>query len=200
VLHHIRGEVIAHTPGEVIVETGGLGYRVQVSLRTAETLPSEGQIHLYLYQQVREDGISLFGFATPAERSVFEHLLQVKGVGAKLALKILSTYSPAQVVRVVSAGDVPVLQRVKGLGHRKAELVVATLRNALPEVPDDLSGTPGAAEPPLAAESLAQADAILGLCRLGYTRKQAESAVRSAARRLGASASLEDLIRESLRQ
>jgi Holliday junction DNA helicase RuvA len=198
VLHHIRGEVTAHTPGEVIIECGGLGYRVHVSLRTSETLPDRGEVTLLLHQQVKDDGITLFGFGTPAERSIFEHLLQVTGVGAKLAIKILSTLAPAHVARAISAGNPAVIQGVKGVGRRKAELIVATLRDTLDHLVDEGDEAEPGEEPTLDPGDLRVADAILALGRLGYTRKQAEGAIARVAGTLGSEATLEELIRAAL--
>lgn len=138
---------------------------------------------------VKEDELSLYGFATETERSTFEHLIEVNGVGAKLALKILSTFPPARVATAISEGDVDTIQQVKGVGRRTAEVIVATLRKALVH----LAGEPGD------RGDMSQADAILALVRLGYSRKQAESAAEKACAAVGSGATLTEIISQALR-
>jgi len=193
VYHALSGTIVQSTPGLVVLAVGGIEFEIQVSLLTYESLIGETEARLLVREQISETAHQLFGFGSPDERAIFDHLIQVSGVGAKMALKVLSNYPPDRVAQLITAGDAPSLQHVKGLGRKKAELIVASLRTALAGFAPAL---PGAVTP----AGTKAGDAILALQRLGYTRSQSEAAASKATQALGEESTLEAVILEALRR
>lgn len=191
----IRGELIEKRPGSVIVETQGIGYQVFVSLSTFYDLPETSQgVRLYTYTHVREDLLQLFGFSTFREKEIFQTLLGVSGIGPKLALNILSGIAPAELVASLQAEDVARLTAIPGVGRKTAERLVFDLKEkigkiaASGEAPKEKKG---------GKDRLAE-DVISALVNLGYRKNQAEAVVERIWR-LRPEASLEEILRESLR-
>ena len=194
---YVRGRLTAKAPGLAIVEAGGVGYGLRISLATYERLPEVGaECRLLSRLMVREDAHELVGFAEEAERQVFDVLLSVSGVGANLALAVLSTLRPAELAEAVRTDNHAVLRRVKGLGQKKSELIILELRGKLDELALDArpASDAGAAFPAGPAE-----DAVGALMALGYSRNEAQDAVGRARRELGGPAPVEELIRRALR-
>lgn len=167
----LRGTLAVRDPSGIVVETpGGVGYLVEVPLGTFERLPAIGaEVRLLTELVVREDAWMLFGFDGLIERAVFRRLMGAAGVGARLALAILSTLGAERTVRAVRDKDLAVLASVSGIGRKKAERIVLELGDRM----DDL---PAAAPVPSPA-----ADAVRALVALGYPAAQADAAVRAAA-------------------
>ncbi|MEI2720409.1 MAG: Holliday junction branch migration protein RuvA [Gemmatimonadales bacterium] len=167
----LRGTLAVRDPSGIVVETaGGVGYLVEVPLGTFERLPAVGaEVRLLTELVVREDAWMLFGFDGLIERAVFRRLMGAAGVGARLALAILSTLGAERTVRAVRDKDLAVLASVSGIGRKKAERIVLELGDRM----DDL---PAAAPVPSPA-----ADAVRALVALGYPAAQADAAVRAAA-------------------
>ncbi len=157
----LRGTLVARGPGgEVVVEVGGVGYRVLVPTGTAAALSAGGDVFLFVHTHVREDAIVLYGFGQDDERRSFEALLAAHGVGTSLALAVLSALSPRALTAAVLEGDVDTLCSVPGIGRKTAARLVLDLKSRL-EVPDLLpavAGTPGSA----------RAEARAALAELGY--------------------------------
>jgi Holliday junction DNA helicase RuvA len=196
VYHHIRGQLLAKSPGSAVIEAGGVGYHLRVSLATFERLPAVGaECRLLARLMVREDAHELVGFLDEAERQVFDVLLSVSGVGTNLALAVLSGISPEELAEAVRSNNPATLRRVKGLGEKKSERIVLELRG---RVEDLLAGRRSAASAPTGPAGAAE-DAIGALVALGYTRGEAQEAVARARRELGAAAAVEELIRRALR-
>lgn len=166
----LRGTLAVRDPAGIVVETtGGVGYLVEVPLGTFERLPAVGaEVRLLTELVVREDAWMLFGFDGIVERAVFRRLMGAAGVGARLALAILSTLGAERTVRAVRDKDLAVLASVSGIGRKKAERIVLELADRM----DDL---PAAAPVPSPA-----ADAVRALVALGYPAAQADAAVRAA--------------------
>jgi holliday junction DNA helicase RuvA len=195
--HHLRGQLAAKSPGTAILEAGGVGYGLRISLATYERLPAAGaECRLLTRLIVREDAHELFGFAEETERRLFDALTSVSGVGANLALAVLSTLSPAELAEAIRTDNPATLRRVKGLGQKKSELVVLELRGRIEEL---CAGARPAAAAGVGALSGPAADAVGALVALGYTRGEAQEAVGRARRELGGSPGAEDLIRVALR-
>ena len=186
----VRGSVIERTmAGEVLVEVGGVGYRVQVPLGTVPSLEPGGQTFLFTHLHVRDDAMILFGFPTRDERDTFESLIGATGVGPKLALAILSVHSPNDLRRCLAEDDLDALVLVPGVGKRTAQRLLIELKSRL-EVPDlDLTGVPGA------ANTNARAEVRDALTNLGYSTDE----VREALGQLGDDGTVEDLLRNALR-
>ncbi|WP_298721636.1 Holliday junction branch migration protein RuvA [uncultured Ferrovibrio sp.] len=184
-----------------ILDVGGVGYQVFCSARTLRSLPRPGEaVKLYIETHVREDHIHLYGFATEAERGWFNLLQTVQGVGAKVALGILSTLSPDELVRAIASADKTMLNRCDGVGPKLAARLVTELKDKVGGI--DLG--PGLQAPPGGADAEnangAVADALSALVNLGYKRAEAFGAVTAAARSLGDKANVQDLIRAGLKE
>ena len=188
----LRGKVEAKTPGQVLVDVGGVVYEVAVSLQSFARLPAEGAtVRLDVVTHLREDGITLFGFLDRAEKSVFNLLRLVNGVGPKLALNILSGLPAAELRSALASGDVQRLVRVPGVGKKIAERLVLELRERAREE-EVASGV----EPVTSDVERRNQEAISALVNLGYRRPDAEKVLADVA----AEVPLEEAIRDALRR
>jgi len=180
-----------------VIDVGGVGYLVHASTRTLAALPPPGApVRLFVETQMRDDRIQLFGFLAAGERDWFQLLLKVQGVGARVALAILSVLGPDELLTAVAAQDKAAIARANGVGARLAQRVVSELK----AVVGDLALGHGAASPVIVAERGPSADAVSALVNLGYRRSEALAAVAGAARALGPEAAVETLIRAGLRE
>lgn len=171
----VRGTLTLRDPEGIVVETGGgIGYLLEVPLGVFERLPAAGApVHLHTELVVREDAWALYGFDAPMERVVFRRLMGASGVGARLALAILSALGPERTVRAIREKDLAALASVPGIGRKKAERLALELGDRLDDLP---SGTPGATE----VAGSPSADAVRALVALGYPAPAADAAVRAA--------------------
>jgi Holliday junction DNA helicase RuvA len=180
-----------------VVVVGGVGYLVHGSTRTLSALPTPpATARLLVETQVREDAITLYGFADAAERDWFRLLTTVQGVGGRVALNILSVLSPGELVAAISAGDRGSLTRAAGVGARLAVRVLTELRDKVGAMPSGPGFAPVLPSAPPGVES----DALSALVNLGYRRPEAQSAVARVIERLGDAAPLNDVIRASLQE
>jgi len=194
---YVSGKLAAKKLTEVVVDVQGLGYRLLIPTSTYEVLPEVGApVHLLTHYYVREDAVLLFGFATEAERTLFEVLLGVSGVGPRLALAALSALSPVQLHEAVTTGDVQTLKRIPGVGQRLAERLIVELRDRL--APLDLAELTPAGVNDVRAQ--ARADALAALEALGLPRAAAERSLRKVLREHPGIQSAEELIRLALRE
>lgn len=179
-----------------IVDVGGVGYLVLASTRTLSALPAGTVATLLTEMQVREDAITLFGFADAAERDWFRLLLTVQGVGARVALNILSALSPRELVAAIQAGDRGALTRAAGVGAKLAVRLLTELRERAGAMPTGIGFSP-VLPPPLSGS---EADALSALANLGYRRAEASPVVARVIARLGEQAASGAVIREALRE
>lgn len=188
---HLRGKLLAKHPNQAIVETGGVGYDVIISVPTFSALPALGsEVAFHVHTHVREDVLALYGFLQPTEKHLFEKLITVSGIGPKLAITILSGIpDTAQMMAAIRGGDHARLTRIPGIGKKTAERLVLELRDKLPPV--------GVAEPPLAASSPVEEDVLSALANLGYRQAEAERAIAQVAKN-GKGASFDTLFRDAL--
>ena len=129
---HLRGRLIAKHPNQAIVEAGGVGYDLTISVPTFSELPAAGEeVSLHVHTHVREDAIALFGFLRPREKQLFERLLTVSGIGPKLAITILSGMAADEMVGAIRGNDIARLTRIPGIGRKTAERMVLELRDKL---------------------------------------------------------------------
>lgn len=192
----LRGTVEALDEDRCVVDVNGVGYLVMASTRTLAALPQPpGVARLLVETQVREDAIALYGFAEPSERDWFRLLLTVQGVGARVALNLLSALSPADLVRAIAAGDRGSLTRAAGVGAKLAVRLLSELRDKAGAMPVGI----GAVVAPVAAAG-PEADALSALANLGYRRAEALPAVERVLARLGEGAAVGQIIRESLQE
>ena len=186
----LRGTVIQRTTtGEVLLEVGGVGYRVLVPLSAIPSLEVGANTFLFTNTYVRDDAIVLYGFPSRDERETFEALIGANGVGPKLALAILSVHSPGSLRRCLADDDLDGLVLVPGVGKRTAQRLLVELKARL-EVPDlDLAAVPGA------PASSARAEVRDALSGLGYSTDE----VREVLGQLPEDGTVEDLLRDALR-
>ena len=197
-IEFLRGRLAQKQPARLVIDVGGVGFGVDVSLRTAEAFPREGEsVELLTYLHVKEEILELYGFKEEVERILFHKLLGVSGIGPRLALRILSALPPWQLARMIVDGDVRSLTSLKGIGKKTAEVMVASLRTSLAKL--DLrppTGTPAAAAP----GSEASRDAVLALVTLGVKDAPAQAAVARALEKLGEKATTTQLITQALQE
>lgn len=159
---------------------GGVGYELTIPVSTFTSLPDAGgEVRLRVHTHVREDAIALFGFHTRDEKTLFEKLISVSGIGPKLAVTILSGLAAADLINAIRGGDVQQLVRIPGIGKKTAERMVLELREKL----EAAAGAPAAAAPgapPKASFSADEEDAISALLNIGANRTAAEAAVNKA--------------------
>ena len=187
----LRGRLREKGATTAWIDVGGVGYGVQVSLSTFESLPQPGgEVELFTALIVREDSQQLFGFATREERRLFELLLTVNGVGPKVALAVLSGLRPEALARSIRDGDVGALTAVSGVGRKTAERILVDLR-------DKMGGEAGLVPAATPADAGLE-DAVAALVSLGFPPPAARKAVQSAAREAGDGAAIEDLVRRAL--
>ena len=171
---HLRGKLIDKQPGQAIVEAGGVGYDVAISVPTFTALPGLGaEASLFIHTQVSDDAIALFGFLEREEKRLFERLITVSGVGPKLAIKMLSGLEPERAVQAIKSSDHAQLTRIPGVGKKLAERLVVELKDKL----DDFAVAPVAAA---GVKGAAVEDVLSALVNLGYQRPAAEKAIEQA--------------------
>ena len=173
--NYIKGKLIESGENYVVVESGNIGYELNVSANTAAELSAaEGEVKIYRFLSVREDDMSLFGFATKQEKSMFVKLVSVSGVGPKLALTVLSGMTAGQFAAAVVKGDVTALSKTKGVGKKTAERIVLELKD---KVNKDYTSeeTVSAVK---ADVTEVDEEAVLALMTLGYNRHEASEAVK----------------------
>lgn len=179
-IRFIRGEYLYYEAGAVVVETsGGIGFRIYVSDTSSILTAREGdEIAVYTYMQVKEDGMSLYGFADTEGLALFEQLITVKGVGPKAGLAIMSLGTPNQIKGVIAAGDAASIAMAQGVGKKTAERVILELKDKVSALPFD-GITPEGVAPVAVPGSGERGEAVVALTTLGYTKKEAEAAVGS---------------------
>ncbi|MEO7030116.1 MAG: Holliday junction branch migration protein RuvA [Acidobacteriaceae bacterium] len=191
---HLRGRVFGKTPSTVVVECGGVGYDVSISVSTYTALPAEGaEAALFIHTHVREDALALFGFAELQEKRLFEKLLTISGIGPKLAITVLSGISAERLVGAIRGQDHATLTRIPGIGKKTAERVVLELKDKL----DDMVGTAAQFSAPASLGAVAD-DVLSALVNLGYPRPVALKAVENAARDAGVAGDFEKLFRAAM--
>ena len=170
---HLRGKLIARHPNQAIVETGGVGYDITISVPTFSDLPQTGsEVALYIHTHVREDQLALYGFLRSEEKQLFEKLITVSGIGPKLAITILSGMPADDMVNAIRGNDVARLTKIPGIGKKTAERMTLELRDKLPAMGEQAAAA-------VAALSPVQDDVLSALVNLGYQRPAAEKVLSS---------------------
>ncbi len=188
----LSGRILRKAPQELVVEVAGVGYRVTIPVSTFYRLGEEGsEVSLRVHTHVREDALQLYGFLSASEQGLFERLIDVAGVGPKLAVNILSGIEAPELMEALKASDVTRLTRIPGVGKKTAERLVLELR-------DKMAALAPAQEPALPTRSGAKDDLLSALVHLGYSRPEAEKGAERALREDG-SGRFEDLLRRALR-
>ena len=188
---YLHGTVLEQQPPMLVLNVAGVGYEIEMPLGDFNQLPERGgQLELFIHMVVREDAQLLFGFRQRNQRELFRSLIKISGVGPKVALAVLSTLSPAELVQCANQQDVAMLSRVPGIGTKTAQRILVELKDKLADqmvVTDDAS---------IKHQSDSKGEAVLALEALGFKRQQVIRVVNS----LDGSLSSEDLIRLALRE
>jgi holliday junction DNA helicase RuvA len=173
---HLRGKLLAKHPNQAIVEAGGVGYDVVISVPTFSDLPAiGGEVALHIHAHVREDALALYGFLRSSEKALFEKLITVSGIGPKLAITILSGMAAEEMISAIRVNDIARLTRIPGIGKKTAERMVLELRDKLAlEKHGEIAAAP--------ALSAAEEDVLSALVNLGYQRAAAEKALASVSK------------------
>mgnify|MGYP001548909539 FL=1 len=189
----LRGTLIGKQPPSLLVDVGGVGYDVEAPMSTIYDLPGLGkEVVLLIHHAVKEDGITLYGFLHESERALFRNLLKVSGIGAKIALSVLSGVSTDHFARLVQAGDVVALTKIPGIGKKTAERIVVELRDRL----DGVAGVPGVSPQRASAPLDAAGEATVALQQLGYKPAEVSRLVQKVA---AEGDTAEAIIRKALR-
>lgn len=188
---YISGPVAELTPAYAVVDAGGVGYFLNISLETYSAVEHAAQAKFFVHHVVREDAQLLYGFATRVERELFRLLIGVSGVGGNTARTILSTYSPAELQNIISAGNAVLLKNVKGLGLKTAQKIIV-------ELSGKLTGLETGASAAVAGSERVE-EALAALNMLGFSKAAAEKVLRSVLR-ANPAASTEELVRLALKE
>ncbi|MDA1029273.1 MAG: Holliday junction branch migration protein RuvA [Bacteroidetes bacterium] len=196
-IDYVSGKLAYKKPTEAVIDVGGIGYKVLIPTSTFEQLPALGGLtKLVTHHYVREDAITLFGFGTEEERTVFNMMLAVSGVGPKLALAALSAMRPSEIRSRILEGDSAMLTRIPGVGRKTAERIIIELRDRFEKTS---WGDSGADISNMTTASSFRMDAMAALEALGLSRSAAEKSVIAVLRQNPEISSAEALIRLALR-
>ena len=169
-IEYVKGELAELTPASAVVECGGVGYMLNISLNTYTRLQNLKQAKVFVYEAIREDAYVLYGFANKEERELFVMLISVSGVGPNTARMILSSYAPADLQSVIASGNVNLLKGVKGIGAKTAQRIIVDLKDKIKQGGDTLI---------LQSESKSEAyeEAVAALVMLGFPQAAVQKAV-----------------------
>lgn len=188
---HIQGKLVEKTPTEVVIDCGGVGYKINISLHTYSLLPNSDQIKLFTYLQVKEDAHTLFGFFEKSEREIFKMLLSVSGIGASIARTMLSSLEPKQIIQVIASGDVGTVQSIKGIGNKTAQRVILDLKEKVIKLYD-------LDEVSMVQNNTNRDEALSALEVLGFVRKTSEKVIEKIIKE-DPDASVESIIKKALK-
>jgi holliday junction DNA helicase RuvA len=187
---YIEGKLSFKCPAYVVIDAGGIGYHINISLFTYSNLPAAERCKLYTWLHVKEDAHTLYGFADESERRLFLHLISVSGIGPNTGRMILSSITPSEIQTAIVKGDVPLIQRIKGIGPKSAQRMILELQDKLKkEGPDSLTSLP--------KHNTAEEEALSALVMLGFNKSLAEKALAQATK--SEAVSVEQLIKFALK-
>jgi holliday junction DNA helicase RuvA len=193
----LTGNIAQKSPDTVILDVGGVGYRVQIPFSTYFALPEEGsRLSLHIHTHVKEDAINLYGFLTQAEKQFFQLLMTVSGVGPKLAKDILSNIQPDELASALSRGDIVRLNAIPGIGRKTAERLVLELKEKVVKL--GLAGESGKSSAFTAQDTSVRDDVASALVNLGY--KEAVVTKVLAEMEIGADVPMEALLKLALKR
>jgi len=185
---YLKGKVISSKPTSILLDVNSVGYTVNISINTFEKISGLDSVSLFIYTNVREDAITLFGFFTESEKEMFELLISVNGIGPKIALSILSGIQIDDLKRAIHSADITRIVAVPGIGRKTAERLILELRAKVDQVHEE-----GGAEIPFSVKN----EAVSALTTLGYNSKIAEKVVRDILTQ-DSNSTIEELIKKSL--
>ena len=196
-IYHLRGRLAEKTPTYAVVECGGVGYQVHISLNTFEQLGNDENVMLHTHLVVREDAQLLYGFSQPEQRSMFLLLLGVSGVGASTARMILSAMNVDQAAQAIQSGDVDAMKSVKGIGAKTAQRIIIDLQDKLGAI--DAPAMP-AARGAQGGHNNSRQEALIALTTLGFDRTRCEKTLDQIMKDSPDMTAVEDLIKHALKR
>ena len=188
---HLQGKLVEKTPTQVVIDCGGVGYHVNISLHTYSLLPATDFIKLFTHLQIKEDAHTLFGFVEKSEREIFKLLLSVSGIGASIARTMLSSLDPKQITNAIASGDVTTIQSIKGIGSKTAQRVILDLKEKVLKLYD-------LDEVSMSQSNTNRDEALSALEVLGFVRKASERIVEKIIKEAPES-SVEYIIKQALK-
>lgn len=189
---YLDGKLVFKCPTYVVIDTNGIGWHVNISLNTYSNLKNEERCKLFTWLHVKEDGHTLYGFADEGERRLFLHLISVSGIGPNTGRMILSSITPAEIQTAIIKGDVPLMQRIKGIGPKSAQRIILELQDKLKkEGSETLTALP--------QYNSAKEEALTALIMLGFARNMAEKALDKASKSSEEDLSVEQFIKIALK-
>jgi len=188
---HLQGKLIEKSPTQVVIDCGGIGYHVNISLHTYSLLPTTDFIKLFTHLQIKEDAHTLFGFVEKSEREIFKLLLSVSGIGASIARTMLSSLDPKQITNAIASGDVTTIQSIKGIGSKTAQRVILDLKEKVLKLYD-------LDEVSMSQSNTNRDEALSALEVLGFVRKASEKIVEKIVKEAPDS-SVEYIIKQALK-
>jgi Holliday junction DNA helicase RuvA len=188
---HLQGKLIEKSPTHVVVDCGGVGYHINISLHTYSLIPPTDFIKLFTHLQIKEDAHTLFGFVEKSEREIFKLLLSVSGIGASIARTMLSSLDPKQITNAIASGDVITIQSIKGIGSKTAQRVILDLKEKILKLYelDEVS---------MSQNNTNRDEALSALEVLGFVRKTSERIVEKIIKEAPDS-SVEYIIKQALK-
>lgn len=189
---YIDGKLVFKSPAYVVIDAGGIGYHINISLNTFSKLGDAERCRLYVWLHVKEDAHTLYGFADEGEKRLFLHLISVSGIGPNTGRMMLSSITPEEVQAAIVQGNVTQIQRIKGIGPKSAQRVILELQDKLrKEGPDTLISMP--------ANNTVKDEALSALVMLGFARNAAEKVIDQQIGRSTETLSVEQLIKSALK-
>jgi Holliday junction DNA helicase RuvA len=189
---YIDGKLAFKCPTYVVIDAGGIGFQINISLNTYGAIQDTERCKLYTWLHVKEDGHTLYGFFEEGERRLFLHLISVSGIGPNTGRMILSSITPSEIQAAIVQGDVPLIQRIKGIGPKSAQRMILELQDKLKkEGPDSLINMP--------SHNTAKDEALSALVMLGFAKNVAEKSLDTAIKTGSENLSVEQLIKIALK-
>ena len=188
---HLHGKLVEKNPTQVVIDCGGVGYHVNISLHTYSLLPATDFIKLFTHLQIKEDAHTLFGFVEKSEREIFKLLLSVSGIGASIARTMLSSLDPKQITNAIASGDVIIIQSIKGIGSKTAQRVILDLKEKVLKLYD-------LDEVSMSQSNTNRDEALSALEVLGFVRKTSERIVEKIIKE-DPDSSVESIIKRALK-
>lgn len=189
---YIDGKLTFKCPAYIVVEAGGVGYHINISLNTYSSLADAERCKIYTWLHVKEDAHTLYGFADEGERRLFLHLISVSGIGPNTGRMMLSSITPTEIQSAIISGDLPLIQRIKGIGVKSAQRLVLELQDKLKK-----EGTGSLIAAPL--NNTVKEEALSALMMLGFAKTASEKAIDNAVKAGGQDLSVEQMIKLALK-
>ncbi|NLJ08243.1 MAG: Holliday junction branch migration protein RuvA [Sphingobacteriales bacterium] len=189
---YIKGQIISLTPAYVVIETGDIGYKINISLNTYEALTSLKECTLLLHLAIKEDAHILYGFSTAEERDLFRDLISVSGIGGGTAMVVLSSLKTNEIINAIISGNVSLLKSIKGIGPKTAQRMIVELQDSMKKTGKDLFS-------PLVFTDEVFDEAVSALVMLGYKKAEAEKSVTKIIRENKQKLTAEEIIKLSLK-